>query len=405
VARLTWLAVVVLLVAVGVVAGSRREGATTYTAVPAPLLAASPAAVPGWITPLAQAEEMARSNPANADLALEAGSVAGDEGRYEIALRWFQKAAALDSRLLPARTGQGQMWMELGRPGRAAEAYEAALKLAPEEPELLLELTRAYTQLRDFQSALRHVRAAEKLQPESAEVQRALANVYGEILNPETSLAHATRACELGVDDPENWAGRGAILFRLRRYTEAQQDLYRALALAPAHVGANVLCAKALIEGKAPDADRKAFALLARARTVDPTYPEALLVQSQIATRAGQLPLAIGLLRQAREASPRDAAILLALGQTLVRSGKTEEGVRLVSDSQKLGPRGVAFLDLEELARTNPDPSITERLADLYRRQGLTDSAIRVLERGLKRRPASQRLRKKLQSIRNAAPI
>lgn len=353
---------------------------------------------------LRDAELAARQNPRDAGLALQAGTLAGNQGRHRAALEWFRRAAALDPQLLPARTGQGQMWMALGRPGLAATAYEQALKLAPDEPQLLLELARAYTYLRAFPEAVRYAGLAEKRAPTNPEVYRALANIYAETMSVDLSLKNAARACELGPSDPENWSTQGALLLRLHRYPEAEKALQRALDLNPAHVTANILKARTLIEGpKTAGADRQAFAVLARVRTVEPANAEALLLQGQIAVRAGQPDLAIILLRQAREVSPRDPEPALALGQALIRSGKGEEGVRVVSQAQKLGPRGVAFLDLEELARKNPDPAIAERLADLYRRKNLVDPAIRVLERARKRTPENARLRRKLAEVRREA--
>lgn len=353
---------------------------------------------------LARAVLLARENPKDAALALEAGSVAGETGRYVEALRWFRRAAALDPRLLAAITGQGQMWLEIGRPGLAAAAYERALKEAPNEPALHLELARAYTALRDFTAALRYARRAERLAPDNPEVYRALASVHLELLDSEHALRYAERACLLAPQQAENWGTRGYVLLRLRRFPEAERALRRAVAIDPANVIAGVLLARTLVEGqKTPEADREAFALLARARSVDPHNAQALLVQGQILTRSGDLPLAISLLRQAREQQPQNPEILLALGQALVRAGQSEEGARVINRSQQAGPRGVGFSGLENQVRKNPDPALVERLAELYRRQQMYDSAIQVLERALLKAPAERRLQEKLRAVRQAA--
>lgn len=342
-----------------------------------------------------------RQNPKNPELAVEVGGLAGDLNQYEMALEWFQKAEKLNPRLLAALTGQGQMWMALGRPGLAAQKYEAALKLAPSEPPLLIELSRAYTALRVFDLALQNAEKAEKLAPSDPQVYRALAMIHSELANYPLARQVANRASELAPQDPENWVLLGDIWLREAHYREAKQALARALSLAPTHVNGNILYARLLTEGeKTPRAEREAFSVLARARITEPKNPQVLLMQAQILTRAGQLPLAISLLRQAREAAPRDSSVLLALGQALVRTGKAQEGIRLTTQGQKLGPRGVAFLDLEDLAAKNTDPNLALRLSDLYLRQERYDSAVYVLERGIRRTPGSQELRAKLATVR-----
>lgn len=343
----------------------------------------------------------AHQNPRNAELAVEAGGLAGDHGQYADALRWFQRAERLNPSLVPAITGQGQMWMELGRPGPALTAYERASKLAPNEPRLLLEVARAYTFMREFQPALAYVARAEKLGGLNPEVCRAYALIYAGNYENARSLEWAKRATELGAGDPENWATWGTLLLTNRQYAEAEKPFRKAVELNAAHIGANLGYARALIEGrKSTAADAKGFPYLARVRTLDPGNAEALHLQGQLLVRAGELKPGISLLRMAREADPRNSAILLALGQALVRAGQGEEGVGLIRAGQKLGPRGVSYLDLEDLARKNPDPAIVDRLADLYRRQELYDSAVRVLERALRRHPGNAQLQQKLRLIR-----
>lgn len=351
---------------------------------------------------LAQAEMAAQQRPDRADLAVEAGGLAGDAGKYQEALRWFEKAQRLDPKLLPALSGQGQMWMALGHPGRAAAKYEEALKLEAREPQLLLELARAYLLLRDFPPALRAAEAAEKLVPENPEVHRAKALIYAEVMAPDQARASARRACELEPQNPENWAALASLELRNNGYGPAEAALKRALALDPAHPSANLLYAQVLTNGKkTPAAEREAFEVLARLRVLDPDNSQALLQQAQILLRAGKVPLAVSLLRQAREAAPRDSAILLALGQALSRSGKIEEGVALTAKAQQLAPKGVSFTDLEELVAKNPDPVLVMRLADLYLRNDLPDSAVHVLERAVRRSPENGALRAKLTALRS----
>lgn len=393
-------AALALAAVVTAIAGSRvwraRQPLDAADSQPDPSPAASSTGQAADLERLVLAAQM---RPRDAALPLAAGSMAADLGQYGEALHWFREAAARDPKLLPAITGQGQVWLELNRPGPAVAAYERALRLAPDEPGIHLELARAYTYLRDFDAALGHAREAARRNPSNPEAQRALSHIFLETLEVDAAHASAERACQLGPSDAENWTTLGYALLRNRQFAPAESALRHALRLDAGHGMANVLLAKTLVEGrKSQEADREAFALLARARTLDPYNAQALLQQGQILVRAGNLSLAISILRRAREWEPRDPDILLTLGQALVKGGQGEEGVRVLTAGQKLPQRGISFSGLEEQAQRSSDPALIERLADLYRRHGMYDSAIHVLERALSRHPGSGQLRRRLQA-------
>jgi predicted Zn-dependent protease len=346
----------------------------------------------------------AEQSPTNAELAVEAGVRASETGQFGEGLRWFQRAAALKPTLTTALTGQGQMWMALGRPGQAVKMYLKARKLEPEDIQLKLEIARAYTYLRDFDEAQRYIRSAEKQAPANPQVYQALSHILAETKDTPGSLKAAQHLCDLEPNNVESWNHYSRLLLRYQRYPEAEAALKKARALAPSSVTTDLLYAQALVEGrKTPAADTEAFAVLSRALTADPHNSGALLIQGQIQSRANNIPLAISLLRRAREYSPRSQAILLALGEALTRSGKTEQGAQLVKESQQIGPAVVPFSDLENTTRTNPNPALTIRLAEMYRSREMYDSAIHVLERSLKRQPGNTALRTKLAEVQAQA--
>jgi tetratricopeptide (TPR) repeat protein len=394
---------VVLVVAVavaGFVGWKLQPGSAGST--PAPTWVPSPEE-DRW-PELSRALFAVRQSPKNAELAVEAGGIAGEMRQYRQALGLFERAETLNPNLLAAVTGQGQMWMALGRPGKAAKCFERALRMAPGTAPLLLVLSRSYASLRDFPEALRLGHEAEKVAPSDPEVYRTLSLVYGELVMTDESLKHAARACELSPKDPDNWVLQASQLLRGQRYQEAEKALKRALDLDVALVPANLYYAQALIDGrKTTAADREAFGHLARVRLVEPNNSQALAMMGGILSRAGNTRLAVSVLRQAREAAPTDSQILIALGQALIKNRQGEEGVRLVTKGQQLGPKGVGFLDLEELVRKNPDPKLVLRLVDLYERQQMTDQAIHVLESALKRKPGDAMLASRLASLRARA--
>ena len=403
--------VTVIAVAVGLTRRAPPVTLAQRTTPPPPQAARSEALVQA----LTRATIAALQSPEDPHLALEAGRLAGDLGRYEASLEWFTQAEQLDTGLIPAITGQGQMWSAMGRPGKAVQAYERALRQLPDEPRLLMALARAYTDLRDFGAALKHGHEAEQLGADDPAAQRLLVDIHLEVLEGEKAVQHAERACELAPDDAESWQTKGYALLQGRRYGEAETALRRALELDPGHPLANIYLAQALIEGASSSpggaagsdasrsteaADREAYAVVSRTLTVDPYHAAALLLHGQILVRAKEYPLAIAALRRARESSPRDPDILRALGQALIRAKKPEEGARLVRKSQQLAESGVSFSGLEAQAYNNPDASLDLRLAELYMRNSRYDSALHVLARAQQRAPNNPEVRDRLAVVR-----
>src|SRR5439155_16208542 len=144
------------------------------------------------------------------------------------ALAAFQDAGRLDPRMVPAFLGQGQLWLKLGRPAKAVEAYAGAARLLPDQPLIELELASAYMDLRDFPSAQKHAERAEKLDPKNPEVYRALGVIYS-VTGDLTSTERAGKqAIALDPRDVRNWIHMGSLYVTVHRQQEAVPCFRRA---------------------------------------------------------------------------------------------------------------------------------------------------------------------------------
>ena len=154
----------------------------------------------------------------------------------------YQRAVALDSTFVPA-------WAELSRVAsalyanraptpelaeQARHAAERARRLGPTRPEGFLALGFYHRSVaRDSRQALAAYQAGLKLAPSNVELIVAVGAIEQTLGNWEGALAQFERGAALDPRSP-NAARRHALaLFNLRRYAEAEAAQARAIALAP----------------------------------------------------------------------------------------------------------------------------------------------------------------------------
>jgi tetratricopeptide (TPR) repeat protein len=382
--------------------GCRAEKAEAdAAAAAAPGAAAAPAAPQA---PAAEAQrDVARSiaylnsqrvqHPHDPDLLVALGKAYVAAGRLQDGLAAFQDAARLDSKHVPAFLGQGQVWLRLSRPAKAVEAYLRAERLHPDHPLIELELASAYMDLRDFVSAQKHAERAQKLDSKNPEVFRALGLIYAATGDITATTRAGQQAIDLAPNDLRNWNHMGVLYGALRQHAEAARCFRRALELDPAHVDANVQLAETLNQlDQEPGTRKEMEHLLGRALTLNPHYPRALYLLGKLYLEDGKVDLAVPTLRRAVRWHPQSQEAQLALGQALTRQGNTEEGRKLLARAQQALDGTIDFRGLEFQAYTNPNPDVHIRLAELYERNDMYDSALYAVGRGLKLSPKDERL-------------
>jgi serine/threonine-protein kinase len=169
----------------------------------------------------------------------------GDPPTLRRAIALYEQAAASDSTFVPA-------WAQLARvhaslyfhstptpdeAARARHAAERAQALGPDRSEGPLALGDYYRQVeRDNRQALAAYEAGLKLAPNNVALLAGAATAEQSLGRTEASLQHFTRA---GALDPRSantaWSTARLLLY-LRRYPEAQVALERATALAPTNL-------------------------------------------------------------------------------------------------------------------------------------------------------------------------
>ena len=140
----------------------------------------------------------------------------------------------------------GNAWMMAGLVERAKFVFDTALKLTPNDPDLLIDRARAKGENGEFQAALTDLDAALTRAPgrDDALVYRAAA--LRKLNRPEQAAKDLAAALQRQPNNVEALLERGAVLQALGDRGGARNDWSRVLALAPDTPAAGT--AQALIE-------------------------------------------------------------------------------------------------------------------------------------------------------------
>ncbi len=123
----------------------------------------------------------------------------------------------------------------MGDDARAATMTRRALRRAPEDLDITLQLANIYFSQKHYEKSEEQFRAALKTEAKNVEALRRLALVLQESgRNPEEAEALVRQVVELAPDDVQAWLQLGALCANEnRRYDDAEKAFSKALELAP----------------------------------------------------------------------------------------------------------------------------------------------------------------------------
>jgi tetratricopeptide (TPR) repeat protein len=131
----------------------------------------------------------------------------------------------------------------------------AAHALAPNHPEVLLQLGRVHTLYRRYEQGLEVLVRAAQLRPNDALIFSDIGNVYESLKDPKYARVAFERACQVGAEYPSCWYNLARRMMADGDVQPAIEALQHAIRLQPNHVGARALLAGALnSEGRMAEA-------------------------------------------------------------------------------------------------------------------------------------------------------
>lgn len=161
-------------------------------------------------------------------------------GQKDAALADADRALQLDGGLAPAHLLRGNIMLERGRYGEAADHYGRVVKDDPRRSDLLPLLAECYYQADRYDECARTLEPLEGKPGAPKKLHALLADCLNRNAAPQKALEAAGRGLSLDPKDADLAEGRAAALLRLGRWKDAVKACDEALAIDPGRRGCHL---------------------------------------------------------------------------------------------------------------------------------------------------------------------
>jgi tetratricopeptide (TPR) repeat protein len=271
--------------------------------------------------------DLARQDPANAEVLIELGQVQLEQGLNEDALKSFEAILSREPAFAPAREGEVKAATAAALADRVAGANDSALlclvrarKFVPDSPELLLDFGVQAESMRIFSDADAALTRAHQLAPNDTKILYALAHVQLDEQKMPEAEANLRVYLKAQPGDATAHYGLGRLLHMLLRYDEAKAELEKSVALQPLQSGSYYELGEIALE---QNENNEAKSNFERVLAVAPHHGGALTGMGILAFRSKNYVAADGYLKSAvfyaseyPEAHHYYALVLARLGRT-----------------------------------------------------------------------------------------
>jgi tetratricopeptide (TPR) repeat protein len=263
-------------------------------------------------------------DPVHADSFFLMGLLAVEAGNYDHAVSWFARAIgeAVKSEYLFAL---GTALQRLRRFDEASKAFDKAVQLNPDNPEMWRNLARALSEAERTDIALLAYLHVLKLNPRDNDAEHQSGILLLNLGRMEEALIHFTRSNELSPDQALTLELRGHALHNLKRFEEALADHQRVYALNPGNpnasngnnIGASLQSLRRYEE---------ALVWFDLAIALQPDFVKAYLNKGLCLAQLGRFDEAIAAFSQGKTIDPDDADIEWNLSLLQLMTGNFEAG-------------------------------------------------------------------------------
>jgi tetratricopeptide (TPR) repeat protein len=186
-----------------------------------------------------QLEKVATLDPGNLELRRVLAQSCLWAKKYDCALEQFRQIASQDPNSAAAHMLSGEALDGLARTPEAIGEFEAALKIAPREPEVNFGLGYLHWKLSQFDEATKYFNAELAIDPNHPQALTYLADIAFKNNEPEKALPLLQKVVKQRSDIRIAYVDLGAILTQQKRYTDALAALKQAVKLDPAQPDAH----------------------------------------------------------------------------------------------------------------------------------------------------------------------
>ena len=170
------------------------------------------------------------------------------KGKYELALKAFDKSIELEPNYSYAFFNKGVILGELGRCEEALKAFDKVIVLKPDYADAWYNKGLALDKLGRYEEALKSYDKAIVLKPDFVIAWNNKGTILNKLSRYEEALKAFDKATELKPDYVDAWSNKGVSLCKLGRYDEAIKVCDKAIELKPDDANAwyNKACAYSL---------------------------------------------------------------------------------------------------------------------------------------------------------------
>lgn len=258
-------------------------------------------------------------------------------GDAETAIGELRATTAANPAFAPAFLRLGHALVARQELREAAEAFDAALQLRPDDLATALILARALAATGNYGAAYHVLDHAEKIRPDDLETLRLRLEIARTRRDFSAMESLAGNLIRLAPDDPTGWRDLAAVFFEQGRYGDALTAFDRALTM----MGKNgeTLSQLAALAINALEFDRAERAL-AEAEALSPDHPRVLSTKALLLTYQGRKEEALDYCERCFRADPSFSGIYPQL--SVLRNGRLEESeetaIRAYSEREDVAP-------------------------------------------------------------------
>jgi len=285
---------------------------------------------------LQAAERVKDLAPGDPDSFIFLGNVLVAQGSLAKAAEAYEQALKLDPENIRALENLGNYYALLD-PDKALAYYQRYIDLNPRDADIYFQMALVYQKRGNFSKALTLYKQSIELDPEQLASHLAVADLYEQQASTAAAIGEYTIATQLQPANPLIFLRLGNLYYRDEKWDDAEQAFKAVQTLAPKDPTVYYWLARVAEEKKnwkeaAADAE-KAYTL-----SQDPQF---LPLTAYYLTLDRQLEKAIKVLEKARENDPDNANVLLFLGMNYLDLEKADKAHEVLVKGVSLYPKDV----------------------------------------------------------------
>ena len=161
------------------------------------------------------------------------GIAYGEQGKYEEAIKDFNKVIRIEPKNAGAYSNRGRAYSEQGKYVEAIKDYTEAIRIKPELAEAYYNRGRAYSEQEKYEEAIRDFTEAIRLKSDDADAYNNRGLVYLNKEKYEEAIKDFTKAININPQNAEAYYNRGNVYAKQGKDEEAMKGYNEAININP----------------------------------------------------------------------------------------------------------------------------------------------------------------------------